>query len=79
MLQGTSRIRTPAVMPMKRVMLIAVLSALSLSALPWSIADVPPLPKTMVAAAIDDIDSDGLRRGELSGGSDALSWNSFSK
>ena len=51
--QGTSRIRTPAVMPMKRVTLLVVLSALSLTALRWSIADVRPLPDTMVAAAID--------------------------
>jgi hypothetical protein len=40
-------------MPMKRVTLLAVLAALSLTALPWSIADVLPLPNTMVAAAID--------------------------
>jgi Alcohol dehydrogenase GroES-like domain len=40
-------------MPMKRVTRLAVLFALSLTALPWSIADVPPLPNTMVAAAID--------------------------
>ena len=39
-------------MPMKRVTLLAVFVALSLTALPWSIADVP-LPKSMVAAAID--------------------------
>jgi len=40
-------------MPTKRFTLLAVLSALSLTALPWSIADVPALPNTMVAAAID--------------------------
>ena len=40
-------------MPTKKFTLLAVLSALSLTALPWSIADVPALPNTMVAAAID--------------------------
>ena len=39
-------------MPMKTVTLLAV-SALTLTALPWSIADVLTLPNTMVAAAID--------------------------
>src|SRR6476646_2284090 len=39
-------------MPMKRVTLLAFV-ALSLTALPLSIADVLPLPNTMFAAAID--------------------------